>query len=399
MLFLFFFVSCLSSFLRHSRMFASIPSYLVSQRQTLAEYAASNSIDQQLSRHFKFVNQNHRIDTFEREVQRIVKEHHALLENATGATHANRDETNTNEHTNATTNAHKRTSPNDHPPNAAPGRHARRSSLVLMYGSDSVPSSSSVAGSSHLPGGLSSATSATMAVELEIPQHKLHALYMMRVLRLRELRARIQSHLNYFRSVQKVLIADECIYAIPATSNPKANARYDFNLHRPTAVDGDGTARIPASVSLEDRKDEWSFDSSQPAARSRTGAPTHSEHIIVRDARKKVRIIYDAAINDLAQLDTELLSLASMYIDRHQYVGMGMKGEVENHLAAYQTLITSLDGSIVTNGATGNINSAKQKETIKEEEQAEQFYPDPLLISSKSEPQPPTARAIEYALK
>jgi hypothetical protein len=256
-------------------------------------------------------------------------------------------------------------------------RHVRKSSLVMMYDSEALEAESGVA--KNLPDELS----AHVQVEIEIPQHKLQALYMLRVLRIRELRARILGVLNYFRSMHKTLVKDEILHTdavehsgLGAKKSSAATA--GARLYNPADI----IARASTCAELEDRSDEWSFDASAGSA--------STDHIIVRDARKKVRIVYDAAVTDLSQLETELLALASIYIERHQYVGMGMKGEADTEIAAYQNLLNSLDGSIST--ATGNQSVAgkyfsRNRDsfgTAHNQTEEERFYPDPLLISSRS---------------
>jgi hypothetical protein len=368
--------------LKKTRIFPVIQEYLVTQKQILLDHANSTAIDRQLSLHYAFLCRNDSVQVCQKQLDRMVREHMEQMELPIGYEE------------DPTSPAHqglKRSPSVDTIGGEAggqPPKHARKSSLAMIYddaAAAEVTPSIGVQGK-NLPDELST----HVQVEIEIPQHKLQALYMLRILRLRELRARILSVLNYFRSMQKLLVTDETLYTAevrhsgsagststgsfrPPSHHASSNASHMYSAEE--VLKRAGTAR-----ELEDRADEWSFSSTQGAI----GA----EHIHVRDARKKVRIIYDAALTDLKQLETELLSLASIYIDRHQYAGMGMKGSVDGEIAAYQSMLQSLDGSIggmnLPGAGPAKYLSRNKDAAAHVAEDETNFYPDPLILTSSS---------------
>ena len=293
-------------------------------------------------------------------------------------------------------------------------------------GPTSPPPSTSTSTGTSTGGG---SGGALPSISLETPSHALHSLYMQRVLRIRETRAGLLGHLNYFRSVHKMLCRDECVYhrsfehsgsfsggelhadagvaayipvdngaaaahasaasAAASASTSAAAASVHAHAHPSLSCLYDPTsviARLSTRAQLEDRCDQWEWD------RSGVGS---GGLIVVRDARKKVRIVYDAALRDLTELESDLLALASIYIERHQYVGMGMKGDVDTELAAYQSLLHSLDGGAAPSAAAVAATAAAAANALRNRpegvvaqaassEHVDPFYPDPLLISSKS---------------
>lgn len=189
-------------------------------------------------------------------------------------------------------------------------------------------------------------------IKMEKTLHKIQTMYMMRCLRVREVRHRILTHLNYFRSIQKRLAIDEGLFHATKKTwkhptrkdKEKKVDRSDdnqkkHNNHNITNKDNNDTSNNAKSrtneghTSMDTKKDIPLFPEELLHDADHTGPnlpqfdrdiePRDDAYsvqddgsIIVWDAVMGVPVLYDVAEKDMKHLERHLLRTATAFTKR-----------------------------------------------------------------------------------
>lgn len=129
---------------------------------------------------------------------------------------------------------------------------------------------------------ISDVLEASVKVSMDLPIHRIQSVFMLRFLRIQNLKDQLLGILNYFRSVQREVVLDDLRY---------------YRKH----------ADITDIVA-------WVQDSfAEPGDVHYT---VLDGKVVVEDSEVNVPIVYDVAVEDLKAIETELLQIASIFIGR-----------------------------------------------------------------------------------
>lgn len=160
--------------------------------------------------------------------------------------------------------------------------------------------------------------------------NQLQAIYMLRYNRIREFKKKIMDILNYFRSLQRRLTLDKYGYGVssqnlrnrPLVFDAEEEERTDFRrrifteIHDLEPVDSEAfmnSTNATDMTNLTAKRKHPFVDN-----RDDTYHLINKRDLAVRDTNG-MQIMYTEAIKDLEDLEQELLSIGSIFIDRHQY--------------------------------------------------------------------------------
>ncbi|KAJ3033499.1 hypothetical protein HDV00_006315 [Rhizophlyctis rosea] len=185
-------------------------------------------------------------------------------------------------------------------------------------------------------------------------EHEVYAFFQLRHIRLRELRMKLLRQLNFFRSVEKRLTLDTRMTKLRNDLQLTDQAKLERG-----ATGALGTAAMVAHMWHQQDLFEMPDPSITPSSRPGSATSLHKDAsagvdtaltedtrqiidgwITVRDF-KGTSVIYDAAITDLQHLETNLLKLATIYINNkaggHEHVSISYMDGLRFRLAERRT--------------------------------------------------------------